>query len=109
MRARARPRRKRPCRSDIIHKSEDLPMKYCRFQTKEGPQYGEVVDRNGKQWIERLIAPPPEDAVQPRSSRAFDAIPLHAATLLAPVTPSKIVCVGRNYMDHARELGNEPP
>jgi len=23
--------------------------------------------------------------------------------------PSKIVCVGRNYADHARELGNEVP
>jgi 2-keto-4-pentenoate hydratase/2-oxohepta-3-ene-1,7-dioic acid hydratase in catechol pathway len=23
--------------------------------------------------------------------------------------PSKIVCVGRNYMEHARELGNEVP
>jgi 2-keto-4-pentenoate hydratase/2-oxohepta-3-ene-1,7-dioic acid hydratase in catechol pathway len=26
-----------------------------------------------------------------------------------PVAPSKIVCVGRNYVDHAKELGNEPP
>jgi 2-keto-4-pentenoate hydratase/2-oxohepta-3-ene-1,7-dioic acid hydratase in catechol pathway len=25
------------------------------------------------------------------------------------LTPSKIVCVGRNYLDHARELGNEVP
>lgn len=25
------------------------------------------------------------------------------------VSPSKIVCVGRNYAEHARELGNEPP
>ena len=31
------------------------------------------------------------------------------ATLLPPVTPSKIVCVGRNYADHAKELGNEAP
>src|SRR5215216_726741 len=31
------------------------------------------------------------------------------AQLLAPVEPSKIVCVGRNYADHAKELGNEAP
>ena len=31
------------------------------------------------------------------------------ATLLPPVTPTKIVCVGRNYADHAKELGNEAP
>jgi len=29
--------------------------------------------------------------------------------LLPPVTPSKIVAVGRNYADHARELGNDTP
>lgn len=26
-----------------------------------------------------------------------------------PPRPTKILCVGRNYLDHARELGNEPP
>jgi 2-keto-4-pentenoate hydratase/2-oxohepta-3-ene-1,7-dioic acid hydratase in catechol pathway len=27
----------------------------------------------------------------------------------ASFTPSKIVCVGRNYLEHIRELGNETP
>jgi 2-keto-4-pentenoate hydratase/2-oxohepta-3-ene-1,7-dioic acid hydratase in catechol pathway len=31
------------------------------------------------------------------------------ALLLAPVTPTKIVCIGRNYADHAKELGNDAP
>ncbi|MFC4639366.1 fumarylacetoacetate hydrolase family protein [Deinococcus hohokamensis] len=30
-----------------------------------------------------------------------------ASQLLAPAEPSKIVCVGRNYLDHIRELGND--
>ncbi len=29
--------------------------------------------------------------------------------LLAPMLPSKVVCVGKNYADHAREMGGEPP
>src|SRR6478672_8742307 len=29
--------------------------------------------------------------------------------LAAPAVPSKIVCVGRNYAEHAKELGNEVP
>jgi 2-keto-4-pentenoate hydratase/2-oxohepta-3-ene-1,7-dioic acid hydratase in catechol pathway len=29
--------------------------------------------------------------------------------LLAPVIPSKVVAVGRNYADHAREMGGDPP
>jgi 2-keto-4-pentenoate hydratase/2-oxohepta-3-ene-1,7-dioic acid hydratase in catechol pathway len=32
-----------------------------------------------------------------------------AAELRAPVAPSKIVCVGRNYAAHAKELGNAVP
>lgn len=39
----------------------------------------------------------------------FGAIDLSSVRLLPPCAPSKIVCVGRNYAEHARELGNEPP
>lgn len=42
-----------------------------------------------------------------RISESHD-VPEHA-TILVPVLPSKIVCVGRNYADHAKELGNEAP
>ncbi len=45
-----------------------------------------------------------------------DAIRLSGAShrlgdvrLLAPVLPSKVVAVGRNYAEHAREMGGEPP
>jgi 2-keto-4-pentenoate hydratase/2-oxohepta-3-ene-1,7-dioic acid hydratase in catechol pathway len=39
-----------------------------------------------------------------------ERVPLAEVTLLAPVIPrSKIVCVGRNYRDHAAEFGNEVP
>jgi 2-keto-4-pentenoate hydratase/2-oxohepta-3-ene-1,7-dioic acid hydratase in catechol pathway len=40
-----------------------------------------------------------------------DGAPLDPARLelLAPVEPGKIVAVGRNYADHAKELGNEAP
>ena len=40
---------------------------------------------------------------------AGDPTPLDEARLLAPVTPGKIVAVGRNYAEHAKELGNEVP
>ena|SRR5215469_16350997 len=35
--------------------------------------------------------------------------PIDDVRLLAPVLPSKIVAIGRNYAEHARELGNEVP
>ena len=38
-----------------------------------------------------------------------DEVPVDDVRLLAPVLPSKVVCVGRNYADHAAELGNEVP
>jgi 2-keto-4-pentenoate hydratase/2-oxohepta-3-ene-1,7-dioic acid hydratase in catechol pathway len=34
---------------------------------------------------------------------------LDEVRLLAPVVPSKVVCVGRNYREHAAELGNKMP
>ncbi|GEP46612.1 DUF2437 domain-containing protein [Microbacterium saccharophilum] len=39
-----------------------------------------------------------------------ERVPLSEVTLLAPVIPrSKIVCVGKNYRDHAAEMGGEAP
>jgi 2-keto-4-pentenoate hydratase/2-oxohepta-3-ene-1,7-dioic acid hydratase in catechol pathway len=35
--------------------------------------------------------------------------PLPDVRLLAPILPSKVVCVGKNYADHAREMGGEAP
>jgi 2-keto-4-pentenoate hydratase/2-oxohepta-3-ene-1,7-dioic acid hydratase in catechol pathway len=35
--------------------------------------------------------------------------PLADVRLLAPVLPSKVVAIGRNYLEHARETGSEPP
>jgi len=40
---------------------------------------------------------------------ATNAVPLGDLRVLSPVTPGKIVCVGRNYAAHAKELGNEVP
>jgi 2-keto-4-pentenoate hydratase/2-oxohepta-3-ene-1,7-dioic acid hydratase in catechol pathway len=36
-------------------------------------------------------------------------MPLSAADLLPPVTPSKIVCVGLNYRNHVAEMGHDLP
>ncbi|MBP2476955.1 2-keto-4-pentenoate hydratase/2-oxohepta-3-ene-1,7-dioic acid hydratase in catechol pathway [Crossiella equi] len=35
--------------------------------------------------------------------------PLADVRLLAPMLPSKVVCIGRNYADHAKEMGGEAP
>ncbi len=85
-------------------------MKYCRFQSNFGPQYGEVAERSGTLWIERLLPPPEEDPWTKLPGKTeIDPLPLDTATLLPPVVPSKIVCIGRNYREHAAELGNEVP
>ncbi len=36
-------------------------------------------------------------------------LPLAGVRLLPPVLPSKVVAIGKNYADHAREMGDEPP
>jgi 2-keto-4-pentenoate hydratase/2-oxohepta-3-ene-1,7-dioic acid hydratase in catechol pathway len=88
-------------------------VRYCRFESEFGPQYGEVVERSGHDWIERLLPSPEEDpwTQLPSATEAagFEPLPFGSVKLLAPAVPSKIVCVGRNYRDHAAELGNEVP
>lgn len=36
-------------------------------------------------------------------------VPWEAVQLLSPVIPTKVVCVGRNYVEHAEELGSDVP
>lgn len=84
-------------------------MKYCRFLSDNGPQYGEVADRNGALWIERILPTFDEDPWTKASGAAIDPLPLERTRLLPPVVPSKIICVGRNYREHVAELGNEIP
>ena len=38
-----------------------------------------------------------------------EEIPLDDVRLLAPILPSKVVCLGRNYAAHAAEFGGEVP
>jgi 2-keto-4-pentenoate hydratase/2-oxohepta-3-ene-1,7-dioic acid hydratase in catechol pathway len=87
-------------------------MKYCRFELNDQPHYGLVESVAGVEQITRLLLTPPEEAgegLEDLPTKRMDHLALAQAKLLAPVRPSKIVCVGRNYRDHAAELGNEVP
>ena len=87
-------------------------MKYCRFQFNGHAQYGLVESVAGRESIVRILLTSPEEAdgdMESLRTRRIEAIALEEAKLLAPVRPSKIVCVGRNYKEHAAELGNEVP
>jgi len=82
-------------------------MKFCRFVPKSAgaasrvlPSYGLIEGDtihaiSGYPWLEW--------------SREAGTLPLREARILAPVEPSKIVAVGRNYAAHAAEMGNEVP
>ncbi|MGA7694221.1 MAG: fumarylacetoacetate hydrolase family protein, partial [Candidatus Sulfotelmatobacter sp.] len=87
-------------------------MRYCRFQLNGQSHYGLLESVAGRDSILRILLTPPEDSdgdVEGLRTRRIEPIPLDEASLLPPVRPSKIVCVGRNYRDHAAELGNEVP
>jgi 2-keto-4-pentenoate hydratase/2-oxohepta-3-ene-1,7-dioic acid hydratase in catechol pathway len=78
-------------------------MKLCRFkhQSVAEPLYGIIEEESVRPLIDDIFAPHPQ--------ASSDKIPLAEIRLLAPVAPSKIVCVGRNYKEHAAELGNAMP
>jgi 2-keto-4-pentenoate hydratase/2-oxohepta-3-ene-1,7-dioic acid hydratase in catechol pathway len=87
-------------------------MKYCRFQLSDRPQYGLVETVAGREEITRVLVNAPEGSngdMEDVPTKRTDAVALDEATLLAPVRPSKIVCVGRNYREHAAEFGHDVP
>ena len=75
-------------------------MRTCRFRRGGRERYGVV---EGLQ-VRALTAEPWAGGLA-----EGPAYGLSEVSLLAPVVPSKVVCVGRNYRAHAKELGNEVP
>lgn len=75
-------------------------MKYIRFHGDNGPCWGAV---DGGRV--RVLEAPPYEAIR-YTGQVKD---LSDCPLLAPVEPSKIVCVGKNYYDHAVEMGEGIP
>jgi 2-keto-4-pentenoate hydratase/2-oxohepta-3-ene-1,7-dioic acid hydratase in catechol pathway len=87
-------------------------MKYCRFQRDGQAHYGLVESVAGRDSILRILLASPEQSggdIESLRTRRIDVLALAEADLLPPVQPSKIVCVGRNYREHAAELGHEVP
>jgi 2-keto-4-pentenoate hydratase/2-oxohepta-3-ene-1,7-dioic acid hydratase in catechol pathway len=82
-------------------------MKFCRFVPKSAGVTSRVLPAYGlldEETILKLSAAPWLEW-----SRESVSLALREARLLAPVEPSKVVCVGRNYAAHAVEMGNELP
>jgi len=75
----------------------------CRFEAANysGPTVAELEGET--------LFPLAEGAPFSSLDRIGDSIALTDARLLPPILPSKIVCVGRNYAEHASELGNKVP
>jgi 2-keto-4-pentenoate hydratase/2-oxohepta-3-ene-1,7-dioic acid hydratase in catechol pathway len=84
-------------------------MKYCRFEHEGTPQFGWIETVGGHDQITRIFQFPADIAALESGLKKLPSTPVADAALLAPVQPSKIVCVGRNYREHAAELGNEVP
>lgn len=76
-------------------------MRIIRYQYKnETPRYG---------WIYQDKVGEIDGNIYSEYRRLEAKIPLTEVKLLAPAQPGKIICVGRNYAEHAKELGNDVP
>ena len=81
-------------------------MRIARFTTGDDPMYGIVQAKDGREMVYGITGDPLYTEIRPTGT----ILPLDDVRLLAPVIPrSKVVCVGRNYAEHAAELGNEVP
>lgn len=75
-------------------------MRTCRFRRAGREHYGLIEGATV-----RVLTAEPWAGGLPEGP----AHPLSEVALLAPVQPSKVVCIGRNYRAHAQELGHEVP
>ena len=79
-------------------------MKIARFSHGDTIAFG-IVDEEEDELVV-LKADPMFAGYEPTGAR----VPLAEARLLAPVIPrSKVVAVGKNYREHAEEMGGEAP
>jgi 2-keto-4-pentenoate hydratase/2-oxohepta-3-ene-1,7-dioic acid hydratase in catechol pathway len=80
-------------------------MRIIRYQyNNQPPNYGWVLDDSG------ILTVGPIEGSPFGEFRRLDAdISLESVKLLPPVSPKKIVCVGRNYAAHAKEQNAEVP
>ncbi len=76
-------------------------MRFVRYRTgSDAPRYG---------WVYEDKVGPIEGVPFGEFRRMEAELPLYMAKLLAPVQPGKIICVGRNYAEHAKEQNVEVP
>lgn len=77
-------------------------MRIVRYETQDGkkPKYG---------WLLGDKVGEISGNIYGRYRRQEALTPLSDVRLIRPCEPGKIVCVGRNYVEHAKELGNETP
>ncbi|MDL2234830.1 fumarylacetoacetate hydrolase family protein [Christensenellaceae bacterium OttesenSCG-928-L17] len=75
-------------------------MKLCRVAV-QGETFHAIFEKG---MLYRLRRSPFEGIYKDDDSYRIDQ-----ARLLAPILPSKVVCVGKNYLDHAKELASEAP
>jgi len=82
-------------------------VRIARFVKGDGVAYG-VVEGEAAQTIAELYGHP--FGIDPSGVRLTgQRYPLAEVRLLAPVLPSKVVAVGKNYAEHVREMGSELP
>ena len=79
-------------------------MKLCRYLPRSAPKSAAVYGLIAGGSVVEISGAPWSSWTRMTRSSALDDV-----RLLAPVEPSKIVCVGRNYAAHAAELGNDVP
>ncbi len=81
-------------------------MRIARFTAGEDPTYGIVEGDPGEERVVQIAG----DPIYAEPTPTGQLHELSAVRLLAPVIPrSKIVGIGRNYADHAAEMGNTVP
>ena len=76
-------------------------MRFVRYQYKD--------DEVKQGWLHEILIGPVEGSIFGEFRRQEATIPIERVRLYPPILPGKIICVGRNYVAHAKERNADVP
>src|SRR5262245_10364577 len=91
-------------------------MKFVSYEYTHGPSFGAVVGdaivdlSDAGPTLRAVLAAGPVGNLEAVASKRKPTVALDHVVLLQVIPDAgRIICVGKNYYDHAKEMGSEPP
>ena len=93
-----------------------MHMKFVSYEYTHGPRFGAVIGNDivdlsdAGPSLRAVLATGPLDNLQAVAARRKPTVSLDHVVLLQVIPDAtRVICIGKNYRDHAAEMGGRPP